>query len=149
MFRMAPADPGPGDRQRGDGAGDPHRIATLSEMAEDSRRGPFSGEHWGQLGSIAVMIVVAVIGGAAWIINTVNASGATALAAINAQAAIFAKQQAEIEHRVTTLEAQQIDEARTADRLATQLEQLRGTEGDLTMAVQRLNDLLPGAGRKR
>ena len=117
--------------------------------ADDDAPRILTREQWLQLASLVVAVGIAALGGTAWIINTVNATGATALAAMNAQAAVVARVQSDLDHRVTALETQQTEEARATDRLTTEVEQLRGTEGDLTIAVQRLNDLLPAPARKR
>ncbi len=115
-------------------------------MAEDGRRF-MTSEHWRQsLGTVLMVSLMgagSLVGATLWIVSAIHGVAETNLAAINVEAAVVAKIQAELEHRVTTLEAQEIDAARATDRLTTSVEQLRSTEGDLTTALQRLNDLLP------
>ena len=127
-------------------------------MAETDRRF-MTGEHWRQsLGTVLMVTLMgsaSLVGATLWIVSAIHAVAEANLSAMNAQAAIFARGLADqavvftkalgdLDHRVTILESQEVDAARATDRLSVEAEQLRSTEGDLTMALQRLNDLLPG-----
>jgi hypothetical protein len=95
------------------------------------------------VGTLVLACAGMLVGATAWTQAAIHTSTESSLAAINTQAAIFAKVQTENEKRITTLEIEQLETSRTNDRLALQVEQLRSTEGDLATAVQRLSDLLP------
>ena len=105
------------------------------------------GSGWNQnvISLIGLVFVGAglLTGATLWIDSTIRATADASMAAINGQAAVFARTQSELDHRVTVLEAEHIESGRANDRLINEVEQLRSTEGDLTTAIQRLNDLMP------
>lgn len=69
---------------------------------------------------------------------------------IDAQAVIVAQNQTVLDRRITILEAQQIEMTHGSERLSAEIDKLHSTISDLTIALTRVNALLPGnAGQKR
>lgn len=111
--------------------------------------GPFkkvSGEHW----LVAVCTVIALVvtcvgaltGAAIWVDSSFHSSTEASLAAINLQSAIIGRMQIDFEKRVTALEIEHDQTVQASAQLSTEIVALRTTVGDLSVGVQKLNDLL-------
>lgn len=102
------------------------------------------------VGTIGILVLTCggmLVGATVWIESSITASNASVTAAINAQADIFAKAQAqmrvEYEHRISALEVQSEEQAHSIDELSAQTEKSHEIDENLTTALQHLTDMMP------
>jgi uncharacterized coiled-coil protein SlyX len=100
--------------------------------------------HWSEaLGAIGLLLLTCggmLVGATLWIESTIRSVAEENLAAINAQAGIFAKVQADNERRLVTLEVQRGEQLDVLNRLSAEVEKIAATEEALSRELQRLQD---------
>jgi glutamate 5-kinase len=102
--------------------------------------------------AVAIAGATGLVGATAWVVSTVNDGTKSTISALGGQVAGMDKIVGDLEHRTTILESQQLsssadrvrissETAEALNHLSTEVEQLRLTENDLMMALQRMKDL--------
>ena len=84
-----------------------------------------------------------LVGATIWIDSAIRTSNAAALAAINAQASVFAASEGQNEHRITVLEGQTSELSRATNHLSDKVDKLGDVESALSTSVQILSDKIP------